>query len=276
MKQKILIVGANSALAKITQNTLAEKYEIITAGRKNCDIKIDITKDFEIPSDIDILINFAAKFKSSNDEEMKATIETNVLGTFNICKASKNIKLLILISSIFSHLSSQNQYYSSYSITKKSADEIAQFYCKQNTIPLLILRPSQLYGETDDFAKNQPLLYKIIENAKEGKNTTIYGLNDAKRNYIYSGDIAKIIKLSIEKNITGLYDCCFEKNISLSQIAKFAYQIFNKGGDIIFDSSKPNIADNVFVYDNTLYKKINYYPKTTIEQFFKLIKGREK
>ena len=273
--KKILIIGANSALAKVTKEILSDQYEIITAGRHHCDLKIDISKQFDIPSGIDIAINFAAAFNSSNDDEYKTAIETNVLGTFNICRVCKNVKQLILISSIYTNLTPDNQYYGAYSITKKSADEIAQFYCLKNDVPLLILRPSQLYGVSDDFVKNQPLFYLIKNNAKEGKNTTIYGTNDAKRNYIYAGDLAQIIKLCIEKKITGLYNCTFEYNVSISEIAKAAYEVFNNGGRVLFDNTKADISDNIFIYDDTLYKKINYYPKTTVKEFFNILK-REK
>jgi nucleoside-diphosphate-sugar epimerase len=50
----------------------------------------------------------------------------------------------------------KSPFYSSYALTKKQGDELAESYCRANKIPLTILRPSQIYGDSDSFAKHQP------------------------------------------------------------------------------------------------------------------------
>ena len=61
MSQKILVIGANSALAKVVIPVLAANNTVITAGRQDCDVYCDITKELSLPK-ADVVINFAAAF----------------------------------------------------------------------------------------------------------------------------------------------------------------------------------------------------------------------
>jgi nucleoside-diphosphate-sugar epimerase len=264
--KKILVIGANSTFAKAFMPILAEENTIVTAGRKDCDIYCDIAKSIQIPEDIDVVINFAASLGGTSDDEIEEAIKTNLLGLLNVCKASKvaGTKHIINISSIFALLNEDSANYSIYSITKKQADETAQFYCKLNKIPLTTLRPSRIYGDTQDFAKNQPFLYQIIDKAQNGEDISIYGTNDAARNYIHSADLAEIINRVIQDIVTGTYSCTYTSNVTYSAIANSAQKIFGKGGKVAFMEDKPSIPDDTFPLSPTLYEKINYSPRVSI------------
>jgi nucleoside-diphosphate-sugar epimerase len=279
MKKTILIIGANSVVAEETIDLLSKGNNVVTAGRNNCDIYVDITKKIDIPNGVDIVINFAAAFGGESDNDFTGTVDTNIKGTINICRAAKkaSVKQTILISSIFALLNEGSPFYNLYSITKKQADELAVFYCKKNKMQLTILRPAQIYGDSDKFAKHQPFLYRIIDHAEQGEDINIYGNNDAKRNYIHSRDVAEIIKRVITETVEGVYTCAYPSNTSYSEIGKTAQKIFNKDGRILFLKNKNDIPDNVFTKDLTLYEKLNYHPKISISEGIERIKNfREK
>jgi nucleoside-diphosphate-sugar epimerase len=79
----------------------------------------------------------------------------------------KNVNHVVVVSSCYSLLGEDSPHYTQYAITKRHADELATYYCKANSIPLSIVRPSQLNGDSYTFKKNQPFFYFMIDKAKK-------------------------------------------------------------------------------------------------------------
>lgn len=273
--KKIVIIGGTSALASYLIPSLSKNYELITMGRKNCDIFCDLnnnTNSIDFPDNTDVVIHCAAGFGTNTDEEILSTEEVNAVGTLKVSISAykARVKHLIIISSIYSILNENSLYYSLYSISKKHAEDLAIYYCKNKNIPLTVLRPSQIYDKKGCFRKHQQLLYLMADNAQLGKDINIFGSNDALRNYIHVEDLVEIIIRTVKTETTGLYSCINPKDVKLSDIAESAFLAFNNGGSILFLEDKENIPDNVFPCDTTLYNKIDFYPEIDI------IKGMKK
>lgn len=119
---------------------------------------------------------------------------------------------------------------------------------------------------------HQPFFHEVIEKAQNGQDILIYGTHDALRNYIHCADLAEVINRVAAKRITGIYSCMSPVDVTFSQIAQAAQKTFNKGGKVIFLKDKPNTMDNVFNQDPAIYKKLDYYPKISLEAGLKRIK----
>lgn len=274
MKKKIFIVGGRSALAKEAIRLLSKDHDVVTGGRTDCDVYCDVTKEVNIPQNTQVVINFAASFGGNHDSEILDAIHTNIEGLLNVCVAAKeaNVKHLINISSIFTFLDETSPYYSSYSVTKRQADELAKLYCKLHYLPLTILKPSQLYGDNDDFAKLQPFFYSIIDKAQSGEDISIFGKHNPMRNYIHVLDVANVIQLMVKKDVKGIYSCTYPSNTSYLEIAQTAQKVFGKGGKVVFQLNKPDILDNIFTNDDEVYKKLGYYPEISLKEGLERIK----
>lgn len=278
---KVLIIGGTSALSISLIKVLKKEHTVITAGRKDCDVSLDLTKDIknsDFPKDIDTIINVAASFAGQTYLNFKDSIHVNSIGTLKVCQLSKelNINHVILISSMSVCLPISSPYYTQYALTKKHSEEIALLFAKENNISLSILRPTQIYGNDISFSKHQPFIYHILKKAKKGEDIFIYGNNDALRNYIYVDDLNEIIVRVMEKKIIGTYYCGTMEDVSYSQIANFALNIYANGGKIGFLSDKEDIPNNIFNKDNELYEKIDYYPTTNIRKAFQTIINKGK
>jgi len=272
----VLIVGGNSSLAKSLKPLLSEFSEVITAGRSNCDILLDLNDPIEkmsFPSNIDTIIHTAASFGGKSAKEIIDAENVNVLGTLKLCQAAveANAKHFILISSIYAGLNENSEQYNIYAISKKQSEEVAKYYCSAHSLPLTIIRPSQMYGIGNIFRVHQPFLYQMIDKAEKGEDVNLYGSNDPLRNYIYIDDLAKIIVKIVQNKVEGKYSCTQTTDVTYSQIAKAAFAAFNSKGTVHFLKDKPDIPDNIFDKDDSLYKKINYYPETSIEEGIKKI-----
>jgi nucleoside-diphosphate-sugar epimerase len=270
---KILLVGSNAALSESLIPVLSKKHEVIKAARKNADLCLDLEKEVNIQNDVDIIVNAAAYF-DTNTENVIKSYETNTIGVLKLClEASKQkIKHFVQISSMSACVSDCSPHYTQYAISKRHADEIAKHYCGINGIPLAIIRPSQIYGDSDSFRKNQPFFYTMIDNAQQGEDITIYGVHNPLRNYIHADDVTCSIYEVIEQKIEGIFSCMYPKDISFAEIAETAYSIYNLGGKIVFCKEQKDIPDNIFEKDLYLYKTINRFPQIDLKTGIKKIK----
>ncbi len=268
---RVLIVGGTSSLGKALLPVLSEFAEVMTAGRTDSDFHIDLCDPIEkiiIPPNIDVVINTSAHFGGTDFQQILQAEDVNVLGVLKLCHAchEAKVKHFISISSTSAYLKDDSEYYGIYSITKKQSDEILLLFCSSVKFPLTILRPSQIYGNQNMYRKRQPFLYAAIDKAQVNEDITIYGNNDPLRNYIHIDDLTQIISIVASKRIEGIYSCTTTPDVSLSQIANAGIKSFSSTSRVHFLKEMKNIPDNVFPYDDLLYKKIGFFPQITIEE----------
>lgn len=264
---KILLVGGQSSISKVIKKKFEQSHQIITAGKKNCDIYCDILDpNFNKFENYDLIINTAAHFGGSSFEEIIECEMTNTIGTLNVCKIAynTNVKHYIYISSIYSTLDTSSRYYNIYSIAKKHAEDLVNFFCIKNKISYSILRPGPLYGNNDNLKTHHPFLHKVISDIKKDKEI-IYFEENSKKNYIHIDDLAETIIRTGLKKVTGTFNCTHPKDTSYLEIAEAAIKAFNSKSKISVSSNTTNLYDNNFTFDSTLYDKIKFYPKISIE-----------
>lgn len=277
MHQKIFAIGAGSTLAHAVLPTLATTHAITTAGRNGCDVFCDITGKVDIPENVHTVINFAASLGTSTDADLDRMVNTNVRGILRICQAAKkaNTAHVINISSVFAQLDNDDPRISIYALTKRHGDELASYYCQRNDLPLTILRPSRIYGDSHEFAKGQPFLYQIIDAARRGEDIVLHGSGNTKRNYIHANDMAEILRRVISTQTTGIYTCAHPADTTYSQIAEAAQKAFGEGGTIIRREDKTEPASDTTTHDMALYDVIDFRPAITIDAAIARIKQRD-
>lgn len=263
---KILIVGGHSALAHMLRPALASLGEVLTAGRSGCDVTLDLSASSErfcLPQDIDVVVNTAAHFGGADFNALLEAEHINALGGLKLCHAASEsgIRHFVNISSINAYLESDSAYYGAYSLSKRHADELIQLYCARAGLPCAILRPSQLYGEPDSFRRNQPFLYGTLDKALRNEDIVIYGNRDAQRNYLHAQDLCRIISCVISSRVEGLFACTTPQDSSLLAVSNTIVKAAGSASKVIFNRAMNDIADNVFPYDDTLYRRIGTYPE---------------
>jgi UDP-glucose 4-epimerase len=267
---KVLIIGGKSAIGMELKKTLTPNYEVLTAGRGGCDFYLDLSApiDFQIKSECDVVIHTAAKFGGDDLLSFEENVNTNVVGTIRAIGIAEKMKAkhFVLISSMSALQDSHSPFYSIYSITKRQSEDVADFVCQSIKIPLTILRPSQLYGDNDSFKRHQPLIYSIIDSAKNNKEITFYGKHDAIRNYLHIDDFNEIIRRVIDSRAVGKFNCVNTQNTSITQVAQAAIKAFNSKSHYSFDEYMSDIIDNSFEVDDLFFNKIDFKPRITIEK----------
>jgi len=262
-------------VGKVLVPMLADFAQVVTTGRIDGDIQLDLSvmSPVYFEKDIDVVIHLAAHFGGKKPEEIMDAEKINVLGTLQLCRAAveANVKHFIFVSSIYSQAKSESPLYSSYALSKRHAEEVAQYFCERNPLILTILRPSQLYGSTEDFRKHQPFFYAMADQGERGRDIALQGKHDALRNFLHTEDLAHIISKVVQQRLAGTYSCQYPSDTSISEIARAAIQAFNSKGQVFFQEEMDEIMDNVFPIDDELFRRLNYYPAISIKEGMKRI-----
>ena len=224
-KQKIVITGASGFVGKDFVKMLdLDKYEISVITRKkeklfnlfDSSVKIveaDLMNIDSLKSAFEgqeVLINLAAEVRNHDLLE-----KTNVLGTKNCLEAIKltGIKKVIHLSSVgvvgkpFSNSSikiteevdptPQNEY----ERTKNISEQLFTEASKSNSFELVVLRPTNVFGEHHPFNALLNLM-QTIENGKP----LIY-TKGAMVNYVYVSDVSASIVSALENQTkNGIYN----------------------------------------------------------------------
>jgi UDP-glucose 4-epimerase len=267
---RILIVGGSSSLAQVLRPALSAFAEVLTAGRSGCDVELDLTwpaERFRIPTGVDVVVNTAAHFGGSDFEAILAAETVNALGGVKLSHAAVEAGAghFVSISSTSAYLDSHSEYYGIYALSKRHADEVVQLYCARENLPCTVLRPSQLYGDLDSFGRHQPFLYNALDKVMRNEDIVIYGGRDALRNYIHVEDFCRTIAAVIEGRIEGVYSCTSREDTSLVEVANTVITAAGSRGKVVFNGAMKDIPDNVFPYDDTLYRRIGGYPAIGIK-----------
>lgn len=111
----------------------------------------------------------------------------------------------------------------------------------------MYMSPCNLYGESDKDDENKShfvtaLIKKIyLANLNNENHIMLYGDGSPLRQFMHASDMAKIIKIVIEKDIKESFNIATKENISINDIAKIALKATDSEHlEIRYDKTKPN------------------------------------
>jgi GDP-L-fucose synthase len=135
----------------------------------------------------------------------------------------------------------------SYGFTKRSLSVAIDAYNKQYNTKYNYVIPCNLYGEYDHFDDPNKchfitaLIRKIIDADNKGSNQiNLFGTGKPLRQFMYAKDLARTIKLIIDKDITDSFNVATSEERSIEDMAKIALEVLNKDFTINFDTNKPD------------------------------------
>ena len=268
-EKTILITGATGLIGTILVDMfifLTENYDLgiklilISRHEKQSSydfisyISHDISKPLELNISVDYIIHAASNTHPLQYSKFPIeTIETNVLGTFNLLQLAERNKScrFILLSSVeiygndlnesnegfkendFGYLNC-NDSRSCYNESKRLSETICASYYSEKKIDYVICRLCRSYGPT---LKNDDTkaLSQFIHNAIYGNNIILKSEGNQLYSYIYSADAASaIIFLLLNGKTAEAYNIADKKsNITLKELA--AYIAECAGTKVVFD-----------------------------------------
>jgi len=159
---------------------------------------------------------------------------------------------------------------SPYGITKLSIEKYAQLFWKTRNLPIVCIRPSNVYGENQKPFIGQGFISTAIASVLMDREIIVYGQDGTYRDYIYIDDFVKAMVLSLDKCLPGeIYNLGSGLGFTNTDIInklKINPLLKNKTAKIIYESLR---ASDVFrnVLDANKFKHIsNWQPQISIDE----------
>ena len=166
----------------------------------------------------------------------------------------------------------------SYGYSKRSMGAQIDAYNQQYNLKYQYLIPCNLYGEEDKDDENKShfltSLIKKIHLSKNNKNDeiTLFGDGTPLRQFMFAGDFAEIIKMTVEQEVTDSFNVATEENFSIKDMAEIALNVTNNQNiKIIWDTSKPNGQFRKDVSTDKFKKLFPSFKFTPLSEGIKLV-----
>lgn len=293
---KILVTGGSGFIGSHLVTHLSNAgYEVISLSRQgkvhNLDVDLkNVTYqkgDFSdekilnnILPEIDIVIHLAwSSIPTQNTSSFSADIETNISGSIKLLNAciDNKIKKFLFISSGGTVYGIPKQVpikedhpldpISSYGIGKVCIEKYLHLYETIGGLDYSIFRVSNAYGTLQNIKKGQGIIGIFLSKIKKGEPIEIWGNGEIIRDFIYVSDLAKIITMTIDKDLKyKVYNLGYGTGYSLNDIIDKMKQV--TGQDFIInykEGRKIDVPINVLSIEK-LITEIRYIPKVTLDR----------
>lgn len=237
-----------------------------------------------ICENIDYIVNFAAKtFVDHSIRDPAPFIQSNIVGTYNILEEARrsnlaynNIKRFIQIGTDEVYGAILNGAYKEdarlnptnpYSATKAASDMLALSYYNTYSLPIIITRTENNFGEYQHTQKAMP---KFIKYALENRKLPVYGDGEHRRMWLYVKDhCSAIYHLLINGKNGEIYHVAGEQELTNNQLAKKILNILGKDESLIEHINDFNIRpghDRRYALNVDKLKEIGWKPKYELDE----------
>lgn len=288
---KILITGGTSTVGQHLKEILPDA---IYMSSKDCDLTdINQVRNFISECKPNIVIHLAAKVGGIQDNIAKPAeyFDDNIIMNTNILKVSYefSVKRFIGILStciypdkVDSYPMKEDMMFAgpptptnfSYGYAKRALAVQIQAYNQQYNTKYSYITPCNLYSEYDNFDNNKKMHFvtALLKKIKKSNGTLeLLGTGNPMRQFMYAGDLAKILKLVIDNDITESFNIAHPTNYSINELAQKALGSLNKNYYIKY--SKPEL-DGQYRKDVDISKMLKIFPNfkfTSFEQGIKKV-----
>ena len=245
---KILVTGGTGMVGKHLQELIPNAFFI---GSKDCDLTIwnDVNKliKFYKPTHV---IHLAAKVGGIQDNISKPAeyFDDNILMNTHILKACLKYKVKkftgILSTCIYpdtvdSYPMKESDLFLgppaptnfSYGYSKRCLAVQIDAYNKQYNTQYNYLIPCNLYSEYDNFNNNSKMHFvtSLLKKIKESTGKLeLLGTGTPMRQFMYAGDLARVIKEVVDNNIIDSFNVACDENYSIHELAEISLGCLNK------------------------------------------------
>jgi nucleoside-diphosphate-sugar epimerase/phosphoglycolate phosphatase-like HAD superfamily hydrolase len=260
---------------------LPREYSVITLGRTAVSgvphVYLDLARGKldcgSIPNGA-ILVHAAAEVRRAASDGGHAARfhRVNVKGTARLIEAlrPKRLAHIVLLSTTDVYAESDER------IREDSTLDPATPYAKSKLeaerlveragVPVSILRLGNIYGPGEDAF--QKLIPVAIRAALAGEAITIYGSGSARRDFVFVEDVARAVKIVIEKRLAGVFNIVSGRAVSVMDVVGLINTITgNSAGVNRVAGSETGERDRIFA--PSLLRKFGWSAKTPLRSGLK-------
>lgn len=158
-----------------------------------------------------------------------------------------------------------------YAIAKISGIKMCDYYRKEYGCDFVSVMPTNLYGTGDNYdLQNSHVLPALIRKFHEAKlrgtGVTLWGTGAPYREFLHADDMADATIFCMENySDYGHINVGSQSELSIRKLAQMVAQIVGYGGEIEWDSSKPDGTPRKLMDSSKLYN-MGWRPSITLEE----------
>jgi len=237
---------------------------------------------------IDIVIHLAANVGGlfKNMQQKVNMFEDNFLMNFNVLRACHENAVKKVVSCLSTcifpdnikypisendlHLGPPHHSNDAYAYAKRMLDIHSQIYREQYNDNFVTIIPTNIYGPNDNYNLQDAhvipaLIHRCYLAKKDGENFVVKGSGKPLRQFIYSEDLAYLIKIVLEKYDEKdpiILSVGEEDEVSIGDIAEMIAREYGMEDKLIFDNSS---ADGQFKKTASNKKLLHFLKENAIE-----------
>lgn len=160
----------------------------------------------------------------------------------------------------------------SYGYAKRCLAVQTEAYNKEYGLQYSWLAPCNLYSEYDKFIPGKAhfvadLVRKIVEAKKGDKKLVLFGSGRPLRQNMYAGDLAKVLQICVDRDITESFNVAVSENLSIRETAQIALKACEAEDiEISWDSTKPDGQYRKDVSNDKMLSIIPDFKFTSLEE----------
>ena len=282
----ILVTGGNGLVGRHLNDILPEALYVSSKDYDLIDrYQTDVMLDFYKPN---VVINLAAKVGGILDNMNNPVqyLEENTLINTNLLRSCYNHDVDKVISmgstcmypdvldeypmkedSIFDGSPPTENF--AYAMSKRVMATQIDSYVKEYNKNWSYLIPCNLYGEYDKYEEHHShFVSALIKKIYEAENDVeIWGTGKPLRQFMYAGDLARVIKYIIENNIKGNFNVAPNYVHSIEEITKIGLKACSKEDlKINYNNTKPDGQYRKDVDSSKLMSVLKDFEFTSLEE----------
>ena len=282
----ILVTGGSGLVGKHLNDILPEAVYISSKDYDLIDrYQTDVMMDFYKPK---VVINLAARVGGilDNINYPVEYLEENTLINTNILRSCHNhdVEKVVVIGStcmypnvVEEYPMKEEQLFSgappnenfAYAMSKRLMITQVNSYVSQYDKKWSCLIPCNLYGEYDKYEEHHShFVSALIKKIHEAEHSVdIWGTGKPLRQFMYAGDLARVIKYMIENDVTGNYNVAPDYVHSIEEITKIGIRACGRDDlKINYDNTKPDGQYRKDVDSSELLSVLNDFEFTSLEE----------
>jgi len=294
---KVLVTGGFGNLGSwIALHLASLEYEIYILTRKEKHkfknikysvIECDITNLDELKEKLNIDFDFCIHCASFNEFFLpnypQQALGINTLGTRNILEvlSAKKLKNFIYFSTFHVYGSSSGIVDETTPLNPKndyaSTHLFAEYYVKQfaftHNLKYTIFRLTNSYGTPtfEDTSKWYLVLNDLVKSAFENKKIIIKSNGKAKRDFIWMGDVVKVVQKVLEKPATNdVYNLSSRMSYKILELANIVqseyFSLYNKTIEVVVNKEDKNNYGELTVCNDKLKSEFTYEVNDMVKQ----------
>lgn len=217
-KKKILILGGEGFIGRNIADELQCDYDCYSVGLMKSLFSQDDRNDTYIPLNpykskingvFDVVIHLIDNAVSVNDFEHQ---EMQLLDNIQFSEAAQ----LILFSSAVLYANPTSEY----AQRKKLLESILSQFSQKNNINLAIFRLFNIFGKYQMPFRQGSFVANVLCNHLTHVPTEVFDMN-ARRDFMFAGDMAKFVRVAIETSFAGLTDLGTQQLLTLGDVIMY-------------------------------------------------------